>query len=195
MNMPLTVAEIPLTQELVQHLFDYNPETGIIKWKNPGRNHNAKIGDIVRSMSHGYYRVQIYGKKYPAHQIIWLYVHGYIPENDMDHIDRNRHNNKLSNLREVSRQCNMRNVGRQTNNKSGVVGVSFVKKSFNWYANIMVNKKTFGLGYYVDYIEAACARLAAEQCLDWPNCNTNSTAYKCVKDWLNKMNSVSITGY
>jgi len=192
--MNTTLIEIPLIQELVQHLFDYNPETGILKWINP-TGHRIKRNDVICTMEHGYYRVWLYGKRYKVHRIIWLYMYGYLPENDIDHIDRDRKNNKLNNLREVSRQCNMRNVGLQTNNKSGVVGVSFVKKSFNWYANIMINKKTYSLGYYADYIEAACARLAAEQCLNWPNCNTKSTAYKCVQEWLNKMKTVSITGY
>lgn len=183
--MKLSLANIPLTQELVRHLFNYNPETGILRWRNP-TNTKIRKGAIAGSKTYNYYRVNIYNRNYRLHRIIWLYVHGYFPENEIDHIDRNGQNNKLNNLREVSRQCNLRNTGLYTTNKSGITGVYFDKTRFTWCAFIRVNGKLYNLGCCFDYIEAACTRLAAEQCLDWSNCNTNSTAYQCVKEWLIK---------
>jgi mRNA-degrading endonuclease HigB of HigAB toxin-antitoxin module len=184
MNTLVTLSDIPVTQELVQHLFNYDSNTGKITWKNPPVMKGIKGKDAC-SINNNYHTVNIYGKNYNAHRVIWLYVHGYFPENDIDHIDRDKTNNKLENLREVSRQCNMRNVGKRVNNKSNVVGVSFIQKRIKWYANIMVNGKTYGLGEHCDYIEAVCTRLAAEQCLGWPDCDTKSTAYQCIKTWLN----------
>lgn len=172
-----------LTQEIVQHLFTYDPETGELRWKLAPFTRSKK-GASINTKSNGYYLVRIYGKKYGVHRIIWLYVYGYFPENEIDHIDRNGINNKLSNLREVSRQCNMRNTGLSINNKSGVTGVRFNKSCNAWAAAITVNKDSYYLGIYYDFTEAACARLAAEQCLDWHKCDTNSTAYQHVKSFL-----------
>jgi len=192
--MQLTLADIPLTQEFVQHLFDYNPETGHLIWKNPLTNRVRK-GRIAGAIDRGYYRIGIHNNRYDSHRIIWLYVYGYFPENEIDHIDRNRLNNKLSNLREVSRQCNHRNINIQANNSSGVSGICFVKRDIKWMAHIKVSGKHYNLGQYEDYIDAACARLAAEQCLDWNDCDANSTAYNFVQDWLNNTKVHSVTGY
>jgi len=189
--MQLTLANISLTQKLVQHLFDYNSETGILKWKNP-TNTKIRKGAVAGSKTFNYYRVNIYGRNYRVHRIIWLYVYGYFPENDIDHIDRNGQNNKLNNLREVSVQCNIRNSKLSVNNTSGVKGVHFDKINFTWCASIKVNNKLYALGNYNDYIEASCARLAAEQCLNWHDCDSNSTAYQRLKSWLNR--SVSLEG-
>lgn len=172
-----------ITQELIQQLFNYNSETGDLKWKRAPYT-KSKKGLIVRTKRNGYYTVKIYGKDYLVHRIIWLYVYGYFPENDIDHIDRNRINNKISNLREVSRQCNQRNVGLRRNNKTGIIGISFNTINFVWLASISVNNKYYNLGQYRDYTEAVCVRLAAEQCLNWHSCATNSPAYQYVKSWL-----------
>jgi len=172
-----------LTQEIVQHLFNYNSETGELRWKRAPFTCSKK-GASANTNCNGYYHVRVYGKIYGVHRIIWLYVYGYLPENDIDHIDRNRANNKISNLREVSRQCNQRNTGLQSNNKSGVTGISFKPLHFAWTASIKVNGKHYSLGIYTDYIEAVCTRLAAEECLGWPDCNVNSPAYQFIKSWL-----------
>lgn len=180
---------IKLTQDFVKEVFDYNSETGLIYWKQPVSRRNIK-GAVAtaKKLSDGYQIINIFQQHHRAHRIIWLYVYGYLPEHEIDHIDKNRANNKLSNLREVSHQCNLKNVGVRTNNCSKVTGVSFIKRTCYWYANIMINYKTYGLGYYRDYYDAVCARLAAEQCLDWHHCDNNSAAYKCIKDYL-------VTGY
>lgn len=174
-----------LTQEVVQHLFTYKPETGELRWKKAPFT-GSKKGASANTSCNGYYVVRIYGKIYGVHRIIWLYVHGYLPENEIDHIDRDKTNNRIDNLREVSRQCNRRNTGLQINNKSGITGVSFKSLHFAWAASITVNNKYYSLGIYTDYIEAVCTRLAAEQCLGWSDCNANSTAYQFVKSWLHK---------
>lgn len=177
--------QLGISQEFIQHLFSYNKDTGILSWKIPTGTRVNK-GDPATTITNknGYCSVKIFKKRYSIHRLIWLYVYGYFPENELDHINRIKTDNRIENLREVSRQCNMRNVGKRVNNISNVVGVSFISKKFVWYANIMINKKTYSLGYHNDYYEAVCHRLAAEQCLNWHKCDSNSTAYKCIKNYL-----------
>lgn len=170
-----------LNQELMQTLFNYNEETGFLTWKK-STGPRGIIGNPVGTINyHGYYSVGLFGKKYKVHRLIWLYVYGYIPENDLDHINGFKLDNRISNLREVSNQCNIRNSKKYKNNNSNITGISFDKKLCRWTSWITINKKNYFLGRYLDYDEAVCHRFAVEQCLDWNSCNLNSSAYKYVK--------------
>ena len=172
-----------LTQERLKEALHYDPETGIFVWKiSTG---NVKTGDIANCLSfYGYIRIQVEEVRYPAHRLAWLYIYGYFPENDIDHIDRVKTNNRINNLREVSMSCNMRNTGNQKNNTSGVKGITFDKINNKWKARVKVNGKTKHLGRYKDFNDAVCARLAGEQCLNWSGCDVSSPAYKYVKKML-----------
>ena len=116
------------------------------------------------------------------HRIIWLYVYGYLPENDIDHINRIKDDNRLCNLREVSRSCNIRNACLSTNNTSNIKGVCFDTSRNKWISTIYFNNKAHTLGRYNNFHNAVCARLAAEQCLGWPDCDSRSSSYLYVKD-------------
>lgn len=107
-----------------------------------------------------------------------------MPENDIDHKDRIKHHNWILNLREASKQCNLQNCNVQINNKTGITGVCYHKKRKTYIVYIRKNNKTIQIGYYKDFDEAVCTRLAAEQCLEWDKCNLNSSAYKYVKNIL-----------
>jgi len=173
-----------LTQEYVRELFDYDPETGVLTWKQ-SLNNRAPVGSYAGSIgADGYLGVGISKKRYRYHRIIWLWVHGYVPENQIDHINQDKADNRLSNLREVSQVCNMRNTGNAKNNTSGVKGVTWWKKRKKWGASLMVNGKTRHLGIYDSFDDAVCARLAGEQCLDWFGCNSNSPAFQYVQGML-----------
>jgi len=129
----------------------------------------------------GYTRVMYKGKQVYAHRLAWFLTHDYWSEHDIDHINQRKADNRISNLREVSDQCNMRNTGLFKSNTSGVRGVYRARLRNKWMAYIMIDNKQIGLGYYKDFDDAVCARLAAEQCLDWNNCATHgSPAYKYV---------------
>lgn len=168
-----------LTQELVREHMRY--DNGKLYWKKSGSG--ITVGAEVGSLdTNGYRQVMFRSLKMLTHRLIFLYHHGYLPENQIDHINRIRDDNRIENLREVSRSCNMRNSKLSVRNTSRVKGVYYARATEKWYAQIYVNNKLRHLGLYPDLIEAACARLAAEQCLDWQACDSNSPAYKYIKE-------------
>ena len=166
-------------QAFLKKIMDYDPKTGVFRWKEspcswikPG----MRAGNVKPA---GYRCMTIGGKKNQAARLAWLYVHGYWPENEIDHINRIRDDDRIENLREVTTQCNMRNAQQPKTNTSGVKGVYRLKKCAdkNWRARISHNNKNYCLGCFEDYDEAVCHRLAAEQCLDWAGCDSSSPAF------------------
>lgn len=170
-----------VTYERVHELLDYDPDTGVFRWRvtKSGVRAGKRAG---YNHPDGYRYIRVDRVSYQEHRIVWLYIHGYFPENDVDHIDRVRDNNRADNLREVSRQCNLRNSKTSCANTSGVCGVHWEKRLRKWGARIAVNGKNKRLGIYDDYEDAVCARLAAEQCIGWSECDSNSGAYRYIYD-------------
>jgi len=107
-----------------------------------------------------------------------MWHNGYFPENDIDHINMIKHDNRIENLREVSRSCNIRNSGNRKCNTSGVKGVHWVNRFKKWQSRIGIDKLRFSLGYYNDFNNAVLARLTAEICLNKQECKAYSPAYK-----------------
>lgn len=94
--------------ERVRELFNYDPETGIIECKISRRK--ARAGSIAGKLTwHGYLRTEVEGKKYYNHLLAWLFVHGEWPPDEIDHIDRDKTNNRISNLRLATHAQNKRN--------------------------------------------------------------------------------------
>jgi hypothetical protein len=150
-----------ITQEGLKELLDYNEESGVFLWK-ASSNGRVKVGDRAGSVTNrGYSRISIGGKRYLSHHLAFLFVHGFIPK-EIDHIDGNRSNNAIANLREVTRSENCKNMKRSSRNKSGVTGVSFNKKLSKWRADICVNGKAIYLGAFEEFLKAKEARLQAE---------------------------------
>ena len=175
-----------LTQKRLKELFSYDPNTGIFTRKARMGN-RVKIGDIAGCVrGDGYIRIMIDGVHYYSHRLVWLYIHSYIPENNLDHINRDPSDNRISNLREVSNQCNMRNTGNLARNTSGVKGVGWSKANQKWESRIHVNGKGISIGYYKSFSNAVCARLMGEQCANWSGCNSSSPAYQYVQKMLSR---------
>jgi len=169
-----------LTQERVRELFDYNPDTGDLIRRITTAS-RAIAGDKVGNKHPtGYLLTGIDGNLYPNHRIIWLWYYGYMPENDIDHKDRIKSNNRLCNLREVSKVCNSRNTGNRVNTKSGVKGVCWYKRDNKWRVQGCINGKTHTIGYHTNFDEAVCHRLAFEQCVGWEGCDSSSPAFKYI---------------
>ncbi len=170
-----------LTQARVKDLFDYDNLTGDLLWKQ--YMGNRKIGSPAGFISgHGHLQTAINGRSYLNHRLIWLWVHGYFPENDIDHVNRDKLDNRLENLREISHQCNVRNSGNPKNNTSGIKGVCWANGRKKWVAFLTLNGKQISLGTYSDFDNAVCARLAGEQVLNWSGCDSSSPAFKYVRD-------------
>jgi hypothetical protein len=96
-----------LNKERLDELLDYSPDSGLFTWK-VNRRGKAKSGCIAGSKNgQGYILIKIDGKFYFAHRLAWLVTHGTFPINMIDHIDGNRENNKINNLREATAEQNM----------------------------------------------------------------------------------------
>ena len=128
-----------------------------------------------------YYSVYAFGKIYKLHLLIFLYHKGYFPENEIDHINQNREDNRIENLREVTETCNARNRPNPCHNKTGVMGVCDDPRSDRFVVYIFHNKKRIHLGRFKTLLSAAKARWEAEKKYGWPNCNTTSSAYQHLK--------------
>lgn len=174
-----------LTQERVRELFDYR-EDGELIWKVS--RGGTRIGDVAGCLDKDGYRVtRINGKAYKNHRIVFLYHCGYLPENDTDHIDKNPGNNRVENLREVSRSCNAKNSKVRADNSSGIAGVGWCATRGTWYAQITVPGKQIHFGYFQDFTEAAATRLAVEQCLGWEGCHSSTSAYLYMQKYLEEI--------
>ena len=170
-----------LTQKRVRELFDYDTETGLLMWKVNRRR--VKVGDVIKTVnSAGYTTLEIESKSYLAHRIIWLWNYGYFPENDVDHINRVRADNRICNLREVSQSCNIHNSCVSTRNISGVKGVSVDKHGC--HASIMIGGKQIHIKTVHDFAEAVAHRLAAEQCLGYNSCDNQSSAFVYMQNYI-----------
>lgn len=131
----------------VQELLHCDPDTGIFTRRiDRGR---YKIGTrIGRRQSCGYRRIKIDGYDYLEHRLLWLYVHGRWPVVWIDHINGNRADNRICNLREATPSENLGNSKISYNNKAGYKGVSFDKGRRLWRAAISPNRRQKILGYF-----------------------------------------------
>lgn len=148
---------VELTQERLKELLNYNAATGKFTWAVTRRGY-AKIGsEAGRVNNKGYREISVDGKRYKAHRLAWLYVHGNWPKDQIDHIDRVRDNNSISNLRDVDQSTNLNNTGPQKNNTSGV---KYIHKSGNrWVVSIKGN-------YSKSFSSIEEAKELLELCLD-----------------------------
>ncbi len=158
---------VPQRQELtagyLRSILDYDPETGIFTRKVRTSN-SVKVGGIAGSQNgDGYLLIMLQSRLYQAHRLAWLYMHGEWPKDQIDHINRNRSDNRIANLRDVSHKQNQQNKSKQSNNKSGYPGVSWYKRYSKWRARIRHNQKLIHLGYFDDLEDAVAARKAAEK--------------------------------
>jgi len=147
----------------VRDLLDYAPETGIFTWKKT-MGGTAWAGTVAGAPnSAGYSLIKIDGKKYQASRLAWLWVHGSWPENYIDHINGDRLDNRLVNLREATPAQNKHNSGPAKNSTSGVKGVFWNSKREKWQARICLGGEVRQhLGYFNNLEDAKTAYEIAE---------------------------------
>lgn len=152
-----------LTTERVRELFNYDESTGLFtRIKDVARRPEARAGHVLSGVqSNGYMRVMVDGESVLLHRLALIYM-GISIDGQVDHIDGDRRNNRIENLRVVSHQENGRNVKVPSNNKSGVIGVCWDSFNGKWYAQIKSGGKNIFLGRFDDLCEAKKARLSAE---------------------------------
>lgn len=148
-----------LTAAYLQSILDYDPKTGVFRWKV--KLARANPGDVAgRINSNGYWRISIQRRDYGAHRLAWLYVYGRLPERQLDHINGDRLDNRLANLREATHSQNMQNLKRFRNNTSGYQGVR--KHKGKWQARICVDRHVHHLGSFRTAEDAAAAYAEAK---------------------------------
>ena len=151
-----------------------DPETGKLWWRRPLRSQfqSDKLWRISLARrtnrealssphSAGYLHGKINGHPLFAHVAMFALVHGVWPSGQIDHIDGNRTNNRISNLRDVSASDNQRNQSRRSTNRSGFTGVHWHAQSKSWRAQIRHDGRTVSLGCFKTISEAARARAKA----------------------------------
>lgn len=151
-----------LSHRLLLSMFLYDSNTGIFtRAVSQGKE---LIGSRAGTNNAGGYRqIAIDQKFYYEHRLAWFYVHGEWPNGEIDHINGVRDDNRLANLRVVTRTENLRNRGMSSHNTSGITGVSWNKERQQWVARINVNKRALHLGWYLSFNEAVKARQEAEE--------------------------------
>lgn len=161
-----------MTAELARQLFSYDQKSGDLIWRQNVRP-RAKAGAVAGFIStDGYRRIGYKGVVYLGHRLVWLYHKGAWPEKFLDHIDGDRTNNRIENLRNASRTENNRNVPAQKNNTSGFKGVSLMRRDNVWVAQITADRKNYFLGRFPTPEEAYAAYCKAAKELHGAFANT-----------------------
>ena len=169
--------DIILDQSLLKEIISYDRITGEFKWKPRSSKwfkgntigwikfNSTFAGNVAgKKTKDGYIEITIFGKRYQAHRLAYLYEYGKLPDEDIDHIDGVKDNNSICNIREVSRSMNLQNKNRANkNNISGILGVHYNKNSKRFASHIGVDRKTRYLGSFDTPEEARSAYVAAKK--------------------------------
>lgn len=158
-----------LTQARLKELLAYDPGTGMFT-RVLQRGVRFKPGEVAGCVGpRGYSRITINGRPLPVHRLVWLYCYGLWPSGEIDHIDGNRLNNRIDNLRDVTKSVNQQNqrAARRDNKSAGLLGVTRRGNSFQ--AQIKIDGKRLYLGMHLTAELAHNAYLAAKRELH-PGC-------------------------
>lgn len=164
-----------LCAERVRALLHYSPETGVFTWRDRDLTEFSslraamafrarKVGVVAGCVSKisGYREIKLDGATYKAHRLAWLHVNGELPSLDLDHINGDRDDNRMSNLRVASRVDNGRNKKRPTTNTSGAIGVRWHAQLGKWIAQIKLLGRSHHLGLFDIFDDAVAARKKAD---------------------------------
>ena len=158
-----------LTQEELKSLLHYDPDTGIFTWnyiKSKRGTYFAKSGKVAGCTAKGntrnhYVLVNIKNKLHKAHRLAWLYAYGKLPDHIIDHINGNGIDNRICNLRDVTRSENFKNSRLRSDNASGFNGVFWEQSCRKWRATVTVGGIKHHLGVFKNKEDAIAARKAA----------------------------------
>lgn len=147
-----------LTPERLRELLHYDPETGVFTWIAE-RRRKVKAGDVAGCKRTGeYIKIRIDYQLHLAHRLAWLYVHGVWPKRFIDHINCDRSDNRIANLREACDTINAQNIiAPKAHSKSGVLGVKRYERKdgrVTWRASLRHEGRTMYIGTF-DSVEQA----------------------------------------
>lgn len=153
-------------------LLGYNPDNGEMFWKPShdmgaawnARFANRRAGYLLKGRDGNprYWYIKLSGIAYPAHRVIWVLYHGTMQPGEIDHINGDGLDNRISNLRCVSHSENSKNTTIRHTNRSGVPGVVWNERDNRWGVSVRIDGVQTSLGMFSDYFEAVCARKSAE---------------------------------
>lgn len=153
----------PVTESRLREVVIYDPFTGAFTAKvNRGK---LKAGAVLGSASHGYLMIFVDWRRYSAHRLAWLYMFGVWPNGIIDHINGDRSDNRMANLRCVSQGTNLENQrAARSNNHVGLLGVGRAQSNTRGFrARIRVDGKERHLGAFHTAEEAHRAYLVAKR--------------------------------
>lgn len=151
-----------ITQEELKNELLYDECTGVFTRNKKTRGKKSNVGNVAGCLDKdGYIRIKVLGKPYQAHRLAWLYIYGSFPEKYIDHINGQRNDNRISNLRDVDMATNIQNLKKSmsSNKTSGFLGVCFDKRRCLFTAQIQNRGKKIVIGYYQTAQEAHQAYL------------------------------------
>ena len=169
----------PPSPSVLRQLIDYDPETGALVWRvrdvsffTDGKMSalgamniwNARYADnpaLKVKGSNGYFVGTIFGRKYLAHRVSWAIYSGEWPEHQIDHINGNKLDNRIANLRSATNQENSKNRAICIRNTSGTIGVCWYNRDRVWVAKIYKNGRRIVIGRFKIKDDAISARAKA----------------------------------
>jgi hypothetical protein len=169
----------PPSPSVLRQLIDYDPETGALVWRvrdvsfftdgkrsaiQSMRRWNTRYAGkpaLNCKGNAGYFSGKIFGRGYLAHRVAWAIYLGAWPERQIDHINGNKLDNRIANLRNVTHQENGKNCAIGTNNTSGTIGVRWYNRDRVWVAQVRINGKQKHIGNFKNKDDAIEARAKA----------------------------------
>jgi HNH endonuclease len=156
--------EKQLTQKHLKEILFYDKKTGDFTWLVDVSRKTKSGMKAGRIDTKGYWEIRLNDKHYALHRLAWLYVYGSLPVLDLDHKNGIKTDNRIENLREVTKRQNSQNrIKAQINNKTGILGVQKTWKRNSYQAKIQIDGKEKRLGYFKTIDEAKNARINAEK--------------------------------
>ncbi len=163
-----------ITAAELRSLMAYDPDTGIFQWKERPQSDfterkfaliwNGRFaGRVIGNTKSTYKMAFVKGRGRTLHRLAFIWVTGENPKGDIDHINRDKHDNRWSNLRVVTRTSNRHNCDPSAKNTSGVVGVCWHKDAKAWVAQIKKHGKNHHLGLFREFSDAVARRKLAEK--------------------------------
>lgn len=153
-----------ITAESLRRIFSYDAETGVFVRKVTTSSRAQAWMAVGSNDMYGYLTVRIEGRSYKLHRLAWLFVYGCWPEGDIDHMNGNRADNRIANLRDVPRAVNLQNMRAASshNRSTGVLGV-YPAKAGRFCAAISAANKKQHIGTFDTEAEASQAYIAEKR--------------------------------